>query len=240
MTAEDEVKARNLGGSGDGTVLVLRGVESSTIDRVVGTRVEKSDQYVRLGLLLDDWHPVLRTFDHILELEVRPQLLGEPGCNIRSNHAQNSHLDAIDIEDVVGLEHRFAGTLVDGIGAEPRHVELTRQTVVIDLLARLYIVIAQADGIIANVVVGKGNEVRREGIDEVVVIHRRLSLQTVARVEEQYGAGMLLALLLDVGRDIGHGSTGRTVVADVEGEIGSVNIGRIEHDKVGLLGPLFA
>lgn len=45
---------------------------------------------------------------------------------------------------------------------------------------------------------------RRYGIDEIVVVHGGLSLQTVTCVEKEYGIGVFHTLLVDVGADVGH------------------------------------
>ena len=204
MAAEDEVEARNLDGYRDGAVLVLLRIEVIAIDMIVSARVAETDQNVRLLFLLDDRNPMLGTFNHILEFEMRPKFLGEPSGNVRCNHTEHSHFDARTCEDAIGGEHRFSGAFVDGIGTKPLFAKLFGYTFVIHLFARFHIVVAQADGVVPHVIIHEGDEVRRYGIDEIVVVHGGLSLQAVTCVEKEYGIGVFHTLLVDVGADVGH------------------------------------
>ena len=67
---------------------------------------------------------------------------------------------------------------------------------------------------------------RREGVDIVVVVRRRLSLQEVASIEEE-GLRVGATYFAQHSREAGHTSRARAVIEEVVGEDISVDIGSV-------------
>ena len=100
MTKEDDVESRNV--AGNILCFVLFIMESA--DATVPTAMEKTDDYVGMLLVLDNVNPLGGRLCHILEIEAAPQFLGKPVGDSRSDHANNSHLHSLALDDGVGLD----------------------------------------------------------------------------------------------------------------------------------------
>ena len=78
-------------------------------------------------------------------------------------------------------------------------------------MTRLDIVVAHSYGIVAKVVHRRSDEVLTDGIDIVIVVRRRLSLEEIPRIEEQE-TRVGLPCLLEYGRETCHTPLARAVV----------------------------
>jgi len=78
-------------------------------------------------------------------------------------------------------------------------------------------VVTHSYGIVAKVVHRRSDEVLTDGIDIVIIVRRRLSLEEIPCIEEQE-ARVGLAGLLEYGRETCHTPLARAIVQEVIGE----------------------
>ena len=94
---------------------------------------------------------------------------------------------------------RFACVFVEDVGAEYGHIAVLSPSVE-GVSPGLYIVVAHVSCVISHVVHHLRGDVGREGVDIVVVINRRLSLQYVAVVEQDYIVAIFFSVVFYYGR----------------------------------------
>ena len=109
-------------------------------------------------------------------------------------------------------------------------------------MPRLDVVVAHGDRVVAEVVHRRGDDVRREGVDVVVVVRRGLALQEVTSIQQQ-GLGVGATDLTQYRREARHTPRAWAVIEEVVGEDIPVDVGRVEdaelvlRDTGGLLRP---
>ena len=169
--------------------------------------MEQTYQQVGLLLFLDVFHPFAGTCRHLLELHTLPYLLVQPTGNGRCQHAYDAYLHTVSDKGSVGLQvavdvpwHslvRLAALLYD-VGAQQRTAYLAHPLVV-HLMARLHVVVANGFNIIFHVVDDAGSQIHLVRRYEVRPVHAGLSLHNVAIVYQQQVLPILLAFLFNIG-----------------------------------------
>ena len=86
------------------------------------------------------------------------------------------------------------------IGTQDGKLTLAHPTV-IDLMPRLDVVIAHCTAVVAHHVHGLSHKVGRDGIDEIIIVSRWLTLQAVAAIGHNESVTILAPLFLHVGID---------------------------------------
>ena len=147
--------------------------------------------------LLQVLDPLLGTADHLLKLQPLPQRLVQPVGDGRRQHADNAYLDALAVENGVGLHVGILGLAVNDVGAEGWTSHFANPLVV-HLVARLDVVVTHRLCVEVHVVDDAGGYVLPLGHDEVRPVAGWLSLQNVAIVNEQQVLAVFAAQLLDV------------------------------------------
>ena len=166
-------------------------------------------------LFLNDGYPFPGALDHVVKLQVRPKQFGQPIADVGRDQAKHGDAQAFAFQYDVGLEHWLSRASVDGIGADPRHVELLRQPRFIDGRAGFDVVVANTQSVILQVIVRASDNVFRRRVNELVVIERGLSLQEVARVEQDDPPRIGFAHPLVVGRCVGQSRLHRMIALEV-------------------------
>ena len=100
-------------------------------------------------------------------------------------------------------------------------------------MPRLDVVVAHGDCVVAEVVHRRGDDVRREGVDVVVVVRRGLTLQEVTSVQQQ-GLGVGTTDLAQYRRETRHAPCARAVIEEVIGEDIPVDVCRVEDTELVL------
>ena len=85
---------------------------------------------------------------------------------------------------MIGLEVRLTRLVGDDVRCDEGKLTLA-PPLVEDAMPRLDVVVAHGDRIVAEVVHRRGDDVRREGVDVVVVVRRGFTLQEVTSVQQQ-------------------------------------------------------
>ena len=192
-------------------------------DATIKAAVEEADDDVRTLHLLDVLHPSARAAHHLLKLQALPQALVEPAGDGWRQHAKDGYLHALALDHGIGTDIRQPSRCVDDVRTQHRAVHLAYPFVV-DLMARLHIVIAHCLSIIAQVVHHAGSQVLFLRHDIVRPVHAGLSLQDVAIVDEQHTVAILLALALHIGAHPGEGAFQGLALDEVVREETSMNI----------------
>ena len=166
--------------------------------------MEETEDKVGALYFLDILHPFLSAADHLFKLDALPDVLCEPVGDGRGEHADDGNLDAIDVVDRVRLEARVdvfgvgrpVGAGMDDVGAQQWTAHLT-DPLVVNLMARLDIVVAYGLCIVLHIVDDPGSEVLVLRHHVVGPINAGLALKDVAIVDEQQILGAeLIAFLI--------------------------------------------
>ena len=236
VSEEDGVKAVHL------LCYELRGILLEAVvhrDAAIEAAMEEADDEVGLLHLLDILHPAACADNHILKLQPLPQALVQPGADGGSDHAEDGDLDGgrlmvdgggwkeISLNDGIGPYVGQAGLAVDDIGSNDRTLHLAHPLVV-DLMARLHIVIAYGFHVVSHIVDDLCGQVLLIAHDVVRPVGAGLSLKDVAVVEEQQAVAILLPLLLDIGVGPCRRAVQRTSVDKVIGEEVAVNVAGLD------------
>ena len=191
VTEEDNVESRYLTCNSCCSVLLIVGGN----DAAVFSRMEQSEDKVGTLHFLEILHPFLRTGGHLFELDTLPHVFCQPIWDSRGDHTDDSNLHSVNIMDGVGLQTvvdtgRTSGTVLTGsttfynVRSEQRTAHLTNPFVV-DLMARLYVVVSYSLGIVLHIVDDRCCKVLADRHHIVRPVDAGLPLQDVAVVDKQ-------------------------------------------------------
>ena len=226
VAAQDDVEARDTLCHLHGSVFAVLAAQPLCL----GAGVEQAYHDVGLLLVEQYGHPAACGLLHVVEAQSLPQVGAEPHGDGGGYHAENGHAHAVALEDGVGLEVRLAGGGVDDVGTE-HGIAAVGGPAVEDAAAGLHVVVAHVACHAAHEVEHVGGNVYRRGVDEVVVVCRRLSLQDVAVVDQEEVVAILLPELPHVGVHTCQAATDGTAAVEVEGIETSVYVARLEHTQ---------
>ena len=188
VSEEDNVEAWNLLGYSLCGILFIVGC----LDAAIESGVEKTEEQVGLLDILNILHPLTGALHHILELHTFPDGVVEPVGNGGGKHAQHHNLDAIDlmngirlqsVVDMLGMSLSILEFFLHDVGTQKGATHFANPLVV-NLMARLDIVITHSLGIILHIVDDLSSKVLILGHDIIGPIYTGLTLQNVAIVDE--------------------------------------------------------
>jgi len=163
------------------------------------SRMEQTNQNVRMFLFLDFLYPFFRTSPHAFKTQPAPQLFGQPGRYGRSNHAEDGNLHPVPFHHLIRLQIRTTCLNIDNVGTQHRKLTLFHPTVVHGVPS-FHIVVTHVAHIVTHIVQHGGAYMHRGSIHIIIVIGHRLSLKNITVIHQDDILPVLFPLLLHVGR----------------------------------------
>ena len=225
VAEEHDVESRYLAGYG------LRGILLVAVSPYAAALagVEQAEDQVALFHLLQVLHPLLGTAYHFLKLQPFPYRLVQPVGDGWRQHTDDGNLHAFAVEHGVGVDVGQAGCRADDVGPQRWAAHLANPLVV-DLMARLDVVVADGLAVVLHVVHHLGSYVLLARCHEVRPVACGLSLQYVAVVNQQQLVAVLLAEAVHVGVHPRQRSLdGLCFFHEVVGEEVAVYVARLHH-----------
>ena len=142
-----------------------------------------------LGLLLRDdrVHFLLDEGNQVLEMHPAPDALVQPRLHVRIGEAKDGDFQSPALHHRIDREIRLAVVIPDGIARQegnPVRLEL-RGDAVIHPVARLDVMVAHCDRVVAHVLDQARIDMRGQRIDVVEIIGGVVPLQAVAGIHEE-------------------------------------------------------
>ena len=117
-------------------------------DAAFTSAVEKSNNNIGVFFLLNDFHPFLCRFHHVVKAQSLPNILCQPVGNSWGEHAQHGNLDAITLDDCIRMRVRLSGLYVNNVARKHGAFHLF-YPLVINSMAGFDVMIADCFSIIA-------------------------------------------------------------------------------------------
>ena len=193
--------------------------------------MEQADDEIRFLGLLYLGNPFVGRCLKFLEPEVLVGDRSEPFAHVWCDQSQDSHLEAASFQYGIRREHWLVGAYVNGIGTDQWGIEPTRHPVLVNLLAKLDVVLADYESVIANEVGSSPYDMLFSVSHIIIIIRAWLSLCHITGIEH-YHLLTLLAQLVNVCEDIGLTDFGRRILKEVERQNHAVNVGSEEYRQV--------
>ena len=189
--------------------------------------MEQANNQVGSFLFLNNRDPLAGGFHHVDNFHAAPELVGQLMGNTGLGQSEDGDLDALAGDDGIGREIGLAAFSVNDVGADVGHVEFGFHLVV-DRMTGFDVMVTDRDHVILEEIQGIGPDVGDVGLDEIVVVDRRLTLEGVAIVhQDDFVAGG--ALRSHEGGNLRHRGRHGSASDEVVRENGAVDIGGLNE-----------
>ena len=179
---------------------------------------------VGFGCPAHNGHDSASGFHAVAKVKVFPELFGKPLWDGGGDHAEHTDAHAVYLLLYIGREIKFVLALVDHVGSQHRKPAVVHPTVV-DGVSGFDVVIAQCSAEIPHIVEHASAKMCGSGVDVIVIVGRRLALQYISVVDEQYAPFALFGTqTFHVGGDAAQATFPGFIVDEVVGKVVAVYV----------------